>query len=100
MHFCNLLLDLLVEEFHSYLADFPLLREAEAASCDSQVTEYEDRDALKQVGLNKSPGLHGLLYEVDLRLSLFWGIYSTLGFHRVHLWTYQQGCDHIAEERW
>ena len=33
------------------------------------VTEYEVRDALKQVGFNKSPGLDGLSYEVYLRLS-------------------------------
>ena len=32
------------------------------------VTECEVRDALKQVGLNKLPGLEGLLYEVYLRL--------------------------------
>ena len=34
------------------------------------VTEWEVRDALKQVGLNKSPGLYGLPYEVHLRMSL------------------------------
>ena len=33
------------------------------------VTECEVRDALKQVGLNKSPGLDGLPYEVYLRMS-------------------------------
>ena len=33
------------------------------------VTECEDRDALKQVGLNKSPGLDGLPYEVYWRMS-------------------------------
>ena len=33
------------------------------------VTEYEARNALKQVGLNKSPGLDGLPYEVYLRMS-------------------------------
>ena len=32
------------------------------------ITEYEVRDVLKQVGLNKSPGLDGLPYEVYLRL--------------------------------
>ena len=32
------------------------------------ITECEVRDALKQFGLNKSPGLDGLPYEVYLRL--------------------------------
>ena len=60
--------DILVQEFRSYLADFLRLQEAEAASCDGVVTEFEVRDALKQVGLNKSPGLDGLPYEVYMRL--------------------------------
>ena len=58
-----------IREFRSYLADFPRLRAAEAASCEGVVTECEVRDALKQVGLNKSPGLDGLPYEVYLRMS-------------------------------
>ena len=58
--------DLLLREFHSHLADFPRLGAAEAASCEGVVTECEVRDALKQVGLNKSPGLDGLPYEVYL----------------------------------
>ena len=49
-----------IREFRSYLADFPRLRVAEAADCEGVVTECEVRDALKQVGLNKSPGLDGL----------------------------------------
>ena len=53
----------------SDLADFPRLGAAEAASCEGVVTECEVRDALKQVGLNKSPGLDGLPYEVYLRMS-------------------------------
>ena len=61
--------DLLLREFRSYLADFPRLGVAEAASCEGVVTECEVRDALKQVGLNKSPGLDGLPYEVYLRMS-------------------------------
>ena len=61
--------DLLIREFRSYLADFPRLRVAEAASCEGVVTECEVRDVLKQVGLNKSPGLDGLPYEVYLRMS-------------------------------
>ena len=56
-------------EFHSYLADFPRLGVAEAASCEGVVTECEVCDALKQVGLNKSPGLDDLPYEVYLRMS-------------------------------
>ena len=62
-------LDLPVRDFRSYLADFPRPREAEAVSCQGVVTECEVRDALKQVDLNKSPGLHGLPYIVYLRLA-------------------------------
>ena len=40
------------------------------ASCEGVIIECEVRDALKLVGLNKSPGLDGLSYEVYLRLSL------------------------------
>ena len=60
--------DLPVQEFCSHLADFSHLREAEVASCKSLVTECEVRDALKQVGHNKSPGLDSLPDEVYLRL--------------------------------
>ena len=52
--------DLPVQEFRSYLADFPHLQKA--ASCEGLVTECELCDLLKQVGLNKSPGLDGLPY--------------------------------------
>ena len=48
--------DLPLQEFRSYLADLPRLGEAEAASREGVVTECEVCDALKQVGLNKSPG--------------------------------------------
>ena len=61
--------DLPFQEFRSYLADFPRLGAAEAASCEGVVTECEVRDALKQVGLNKSPGLDDLPYKVYLRMS-------------------------------
>ena len=54
-----------LQEFRRYVADFPLL---EAASCKGVITECEVRDALKQVGLNKSPGLDGLSNEIYLRL--------------------------------
>ena len=57
------------QEFRSYLADFPYLGAAKGASCEGVVTECEVRDALKQVGLNKSPELDGLPYGVYLRLS-------------------------------
>ena len=60
--------DLPVQEFHSYLADFPCFQEAEVASYESLVTECEIRDALMQAGLNKLPGLDSLLYKVYLRL--------------------------------
>ena len=66
MHFRDLfacLPDLPLHEFRRYLADFPRLQEAEAAACEGLVTEYEVRDALKQVSLNKSPGLDGLPYD-------------------------------------
>ena len=59
--------DLLVQEFYSYLADFPRLGEAEAVNCEGLVTKCEVCDALKQVDFNKSPGLEGLPYEVVLR---------------------------------
>ena len=61
--------DLLVLEFRSYLADFLLLGKAEAARCDGVVTEYEVREALKQVNLNKLPGQDGLPYELYLWMS-------------------------------
>ena len=54
-----------LQEFRSYLADFPL---PEAAGCEDVITECEFRDALKQVGLSKSSGLDGLPYKVYLRL--------------------------------
>ena len=60
--------DLPLQEFRSFLVDFLRLRSAEAASCEGVITECEVCDALKQVGLNKSPGLDGLPYEVYLRL--------------------------------
>ena len=42
--------DLPVQEFRSYLADFPCLGGgAEAATCESLVTECEVRNVLKQV---------------------------------------------------
>ena len=61
--------NLQVQEFRNYLTDLPSLWEAEAASCEGVVTECEVRNALKQVSLDKLPGLVGLPYEVYLRMS-------------------------------
>ena len=61
-------LDLPLQEFRNYWTDFPRLWEAEAASCEGVVTECEVRDALKLVGLNKSPGLDSLPNKMYLRL--------------------------------
>ena len=55
--------------FVAILPTPPRLEVAEAASCEGVVTECEVRDALKQVGFNKSPGLDGLPYEVYFRMS-------------------------------
>ena len=60
--------DLPPQEFRSYLADLPHLWAAEAAGYEGVVTECEVRGALKQVGLNKSPGINGLPNVVYLRL--------------------------------
>ena len=87
-HFCNhfaCLLDLLIQEFHNYLADLPCFQEAEAAGCKWLITECEVCDALKQVSLNKSPGLDSLPYKVYLRmLHIFVPIQmcSTIGLPR------------------
>ena len=56
-------------QFDTYLADFPRLSATEAAGCEGCIKEEEIRDALKSVGLDKSPGIDGLPYEVYLRLS-------------------------------
>ena len=56
-------------EFCNYLADFPHLWAVESACCEGLVMECKARNALKQVGLNKSPGLDGLSYKVYLRMS-------------------------------
>ena len=46
-----------LQEFRSYLADFPHLGAAEATSCKNVITECKVCNALRQVGLSKSPGL-------------------------------------------
>ena len=61
--------DLPLRGFCSNLADFPHHGVAEAVSCEGGVTECEVRNALKQIGLNKLPGLDGLPYDVYLRMS-------------------------------
>ena len=60
-----------VLEFRSYFAYFPNLQEAVATSCKGLVTEWEVRDAFKQVGVNKSPGLDSLPNEVYLGPCIF-----------------------------
>ena len=56
-------------QFDTYLADFPRLSATEAAGCEGRIKEEEEiREALKSVGLEKSPGIDGLPYEVYLRL--------------------------------
>ena len=57
-----------LQEFRSYLADFPRFWQAKAAICEGLIIECEVHDALKQVGFNKSTGRDGLPYEVYLRL--------------------------------
>ena len=42
---------------------------SEATGCEGCITEDEVREALKSVGLYKSPGIDGLPYEVYLMLS-------------------------------
>ena len=61
--------DLLVQDFRSYLADLARQQETKAANCEGIVTDSDVCDVLKQVGLSKSPGLDGFLYELYLKLS-------------------------------
>ena len=68
MPFMIILPAVLISCFRSFTAISPTSPTL-AASCEGVVTECEISDALKQVGLNKSPGLDGLPYEVYLRLS-------------------------------
>ena len=68
VHFWDCCPNLRVQEFLSYSANFPCLWEIEAVGCEGLVTESEVRNTMKQVSLNKSPGLDGLPYEVYLKL--------------------------------
>ena len=61
--------DLPLQKFYSYLADHPRPETAETAGFEGVVTKWEVSDALKQVGINKSPGQDGLPKEVYLRLA-------------------------------
>ena len=75
-HFCDRFArcpDHPFQEFRCYLADFPRLRAAKAASGEGMITEHEVREALKQVGFNKLPGLDCLPYEVYFRLPHMFG---------------------------
>ena len=61
----------LISRFRRLAAIIPTflrLGAAETASCEGVITECEVRDALKQVGLNKWPGLDGLPYKEYLRM--------------------------------
>ena len=106
-HFCDCFaccLYLRVQEFRSYLTDFPHLQMVEVAICEGLVTECEVCYVLKQVGLNKSPGLNGLLNEVYLRLPYMFvpiliDYVQPLVRPGSHPWQCYQGRDHIAEER-
>ena len=60
----------------------------EATSYEGVITECEVCDALKQVGLNKSPGLDGLPYEVYLRLPHIFLPILTDMFRLVHPGSY------------
>ena len=60
--------DIPIQDFLSYLADFPHFQEAQVAGCEGLVTECKVRDALKQVGFKKSPELDGLPYEMYLSM--------------------------------
>ena len=91
----------LISRFRRFL---PTSSEVEAASCQGVITECKVHDVLKQVGLNKSPGLYGWPYKVYLGLPHMLVPILTEMFN--HWFTqgavtqrYQER-DHIAEERW
>ena len=66
-------------QFDTYLADCPRLSATEAARCEGRIKEEEIWEALKSVGLDKSPGIDGLPYEVYLRLSrMFVSLLATI----------------------
>ena len=71
-------------QFDTYRADFPRLSVTEAAACEGCITEDEVRQAVKSVGLDKSPGIDGLPYETYLRLShMFFPLLATIYNNRM-----------------
>ena len=74
--------DLQLQKFRSSHVDFTRRGAAEVAGCEGVVTECKFRDALKHVGLNKSPGFDCLpkcTWGCRTYLCLFWWICSTIG---------------------
>ena len=55
-------------QFDTYLADFSHLSATQVAGCEGCITEDEVQDALKSVGLDKSPGIDCLPYKIYSRL--------------------------------
>ena len=97
--------DLPLQEFRSYLTDFPRLGAAETACCEGVVTECEVRDALKQVGLNKSTGprwfaVRSVLEDVAHVCTYSDGCVQPLVRPGSHPCLRYKGFDHIAGERW
>ena len=99
-----------LHEFRTCLTDLPRLTATEATSCEGVVAECKVRDGLKQVGLNKSPGLDGLPYKVYLRLlHMFVPILTDLfnnwfaqgaipgSVTKVVITLLKKGCNHIWE---
>ena len=69
-------------QFDTYLADFPRLEATEAAGCEGRIREDEVREVLRTVGLDKTPGIDGLPYEVYCRLApIFTPLLTTLFNH-------------------
>ena len=92
--------DLPIREFRSYLADFPRLGVAKAASCEGVVTECEVCDALKQVTGTRWFTLRSVLEDVTHVCPYSDGCVQPLVCPGSHPWLRYQGRDHIAEERW
>ena len=96
--------DLLMEELSRYLANFPRLQTAEAASCKRNVTKYEIRDKLKQVSLEQVAGTRTFaiwnVFEAAIYVCAYSdGCVQPLVCPGSYLQTCNQGCDHNIEER-